>query len=474
MQRKSRVPGIARRALVALVTLALTAGQWLGVLGTGATEALAAQDTIEGTCTLSNCRYVTGEGFTADVTMPNGQVLAGYCYERWSGDYPDHEMYPGPCAGEYGFEATRQPDGSYRVIVDSSGASCSYNGYPAPAGYTFQRVIVTSWRPYVDVSFTKCSADVSVTGNNAEYKLEGAEYDIHRASDDSLVAHIVIDSNGHASYQLLPNVHYYAVETKAPQGFKVNPNSVEFTTGNNEGTEQLSDDPGFVRLKIDKKDSATLGDAQPGATLEGAEFRCVSKSTPGWSTTATTDASGTLWFDYVPFGEIEVTETKAPTGYRLDTQSHTYTVHAGEVTSADPIVLEPEDDYRETVKAFDLEIAKTLGSPGEWDQGDGQSRPAAGVQFQVISNTTGEAVGTLTTNASGLASTKDASTCDDASVSEERTDDAGRPWFGKGRRNAGIDGAIPYDEAGYTIHEVESTVPDGYASPESRDYEMAA
>ena len=28
----------------------------------------------------------------------------------------------------------------------------------------------------------------------------------------------------------------------------------------------------------------------------------------------------------------------------------------------------------ETVKAFDLEVAKTKGASGEWDQTDGQSR----------------------------------------------------------------------------------------------------
>lgn len=87
-------------------------------------------------------------------------------------------------------------------------------------GHKFQRAYVASWRPYVDVSFSKCSADVSVTGGNGEYSLAGAEYDIYRASDNALIAHIATDASGHAGYQLSPNEYYYAVETKAPRASK--------------------------------------------------------------------------------------------------------------------------------------------------------------------------------------------------------------------------------------------------------------
>lgn len=422
---RGRLRGLARRTLVVLVTLAMTVGQWLAPLGLATRQAFAAEDEITGTCRLSNGRYVTDEGYTADCTMPNGQVLTAHCYERWSGN-PNHEWYLGPCDGEYGFEAERQADGSYRVTVNSQDADCSYDGKPAngKVGHKFQRAIVLGWRPYVDVSFSKCSADVSVTGGNGEYRLDGAEYDIHRASDDALVAHIATDANGHASYQLAPNDYYYAVETKAIQGFQVNPNRIEFQTGNSGGNEQLVDDPGTVRISINKKDLATLGEAQPGATLEGAEFRVTSLSTPGWEATGTTNELGRLVIRKVPLGKIVVTETKAPTGYRLDPNSHTYEITHEQMTASGEYDLDPEDDFRETVKAFDLEDAKTKGASGEWDQTDGQSRPAAGVRFQVISNTTGEVVRTLTTNASGFASTRDASTVNAEATSGEATYDA--------------------------------------------------
>lgn len=460
---RGRLRGTARRLLVVLVTLAITTGQWLGLLGPSTTEAMAAEGAITGTCRLSNGHYDSTEGYTADCTMPDGQVLTAHCYERYVGDEM-HEWYVGPCDGSYGFTATQNGDGSYFVLIHSENAEVGYNGKPANGivGHKFQRTYVASWRPYVDVSFSKCSADVSVTGGNGEYSLAGAEYDIYRASDNALIAHITTDASGHASYRLSPNEYYYAVETKAPQGFQINPNRIEFSTGNSAGSEQLVDDPGTVRISINKKDLATLGEAQPGASLEGAEFKVTSLSTPGWEATGTTNARGGLVIREVPLGKIVVTETKAPTGYRLDPTPHPYEITHEQMTASGTYDLEPEDDFRETVKAFDLEIAKAKGTSGEWDQTDGQSRPAAGVQFQVISNTTHEVVGTLTTNSSGFASTRDASTVNAEATSGDATYDASKPWFGKGRRQQAHSGAIPYDEAGYTIHEVESTVPDGY------------
>lgn len=241
------------------------------------------------------------------------------------------------------------------------------------------------------------------------------------------------------NYQLDPNENYYAVETKAPQGFQKHEGRIEFSTGNSAGEQQFKDDPGNVVLTVKKKDSATSSsDAQTSLSLAGAEYKCTSLSTPGWEATSTTNEQGRLSFRKVPFGEIQVVETKAPAGYKLDTTIHTYTVHAGEVVNAGVYELEPEDDFAENPQAFDVEIAKTKGGEDDsWESDNGHGKPAVGVQFQIISNSTGKVVGTLTTNESGFASTKDADTCDETSTSEDKTDDATRPWFGEGKRNAG-------------------------------------
>ena len=315
----------------------------------------------------------------------------------------------------------------------------------------------------VRYTFSKCSANVSITDGNSEYSVQGAEYDIYRSSDNAHVAHIVTDAAGNAALDLEPNQAYYAVETKAPAGYTLHEGHIGFRTGNSAGTEQLKDDPGYVLLHIDKKDSATLGDAQDGATLEGAEYKVTSLSTPGWEQTVSTNKDGYVLVTDVPFGKITVQEIKAPKGYKLDTEIHTYEVHPGEGTNTGTVDLEPEDDFKENPVSFDIEIAKTKGGEDDsWESDDGKGNAAAGVQFQIISNTTEEVVGTLTTNNAGFASTKDAATCDETSTSDAKTDDPARPWFGSGKRNAGITGAVPYDAAGYTIREVDSTVPEGF------------
>ena len=380
--------------------------------------------------------------------------------------------------GHVGVNPSGQLDASYNQAVhtdDDYGQTvriAAVNGDEAIIGVTVPTTFTQAGAGFFKIkwklnkvryTFSKCSANVSITDGNSEYSVEGAEYDIYRSSDNALVSHIVTDASGNAALDLEPNQAYYAVETKAPAGYTLHEGHIGFRTGNSAGTEQLKDDPGYVLLHIDKKDSATLGDAQDGATLEGAEYKVTSLSTPGWEQTGTTDSSGTIRFNRIPLGDIQVVETKAPKGYKLDTTVHTYTVNAGQITNAGTVELEPEGDFSEDPISFDIEIAKTKGGEDDsWESDDGKGNAAAGVQFQIVSNTTEEVVGTLTTNDAGFASTKDAATCDETSTSDAKTDDPSRPWFGSGKRNAGITGAVPYDAAGYTIREVDSTVPKGF------------
>ena len=424
-------------------------------LGTQNVDVSALQSgawSIERSCTIA-AQTVSG------VTIPNATSVDLTC-------------------GHVGVNPSGQLDASYNQAVhtdDDYGQTvriAAVNGDEAIIGVTVPTTFTQAGAGFFKIkwklnkvryTFSKCSANVSITDGNSEYSVEGAEYDIYRSSDNALVSHIVTDASGNAALDLEPNQAYYAVETKAPAGYTLHEGHIGFRTGNSAGTEQLKDDPGYVLLHIDKKDSATLGDAQDGATLEGAEYKVTSLSTPGWEQTGTTDSSGTIRFNRIPLGDIQVVETKAPKGYKLDTTVHTYTVNAGQITNAGTVELEPEGDFSEDPISFDIEIAKTKGGEDDsWESDDGKGNAAAGVQFQIVSNTTEEVVGTLTTNDAGFASTKDAATCDETSVSEAKTDDPARPWFGSGKRNAGITGAVPYDAAGYTIREVDSTVPKGF------------
>ena len=297
--------------------------------------------------------------------------------------------------------------------------------------------------PAVSASFKKQSANAAITSGNNTYQFDGATFDIFESASGAHVGTIQMDSNGRAQATLLPNTAYYLVETKAPAGYVPRRDHIAFTTGNDGGQVAIDEQPGTINLHIVKLDAATNAGPQVGSSLAGAEFTCVSQSTPGWAQILTTDESGRATLVDVPLGTFTIYESKAPEGYLPSNDSWTYTVGADQL--GDSGVVEIESRISDIPIAFDLEISK-FKDYGNSDQ-SGLEQPAGGVRFQVISNTTGGVVGELVTNPYGFADTSA-----DGSL-----------WFGAGTRAPGVHGALPYDAAGYTIHEVESTVPAGFS-----------
>lgn len=364
---------------------AKTIYQALGTQGVDVSALQSGNYSIERTCTINAQTTSSGVEIpnAANLNLtcghvgvnPSGQLQNGYNQPKYTDDDYGQTVR---VAAVYGNEAV------VGVTVPTTFTQ---------AGAGFFKV---NWQlNKVNVTFSKISADAKVTDGNSEYSYAGAEFDIYRTRDNALVAHITMDGNGHANYQLDPNESYYAVETKAPQGFQKYEGRIEFSTGNSAGEQQLKDDPRVVKITVAKKDSATSGTAQTSLSLEGAEYKITSLSTPGWEATGKTNAKGILYFTAVPLGKVQIVETKAPAGYKLDTTVHTYTISAGEwldATKVDggAIELEPEDDFAENPQAFDVEIAKTKGGEDDsWESDNGHGKPAVGVQFQIISNSTG-------------------------------------------------------------------------------------
>lgn len=296
--------------------------------------------------------------------------------------------------------------------------------------------------PAVSVSFQKQSANTVITSGNNTYQFTGATFDIFESASGARVGTIKMDSNGRAQATLLPNTAYYLVETKAPAGYVPRHDRIAFTTGNDGGRAAIDEQPGTINLRIVKLDAATNAGPQVGSSLAGAEFTCVSQSTPGWAQILTTDESGRATLADVPLGTFTIYESKAPEGYLPSNDSWTYTVGADQL--GDSGVVEIESRVSDIPIAFNLEISK-FKDYGNSDQ-SGLEQPAGGVVFEVVSNSSQQVVGTLTTNIYGFASTKDQP----------------EAWFGVGKRPAGAHGAIPYDRAGYTVREVAETVPEGF------------
>lgn len=296
--------------------------------------------------------------------------------------------------------------------------------------------------PAVSVSFQKQSSQADITAGNDTYRLGGATFDIFESAGDARVGTIQMDENGRVQATLLPNTAYYLVETKAPAGYIPRSDRIAFTTQNSGEYVTVNEQPGTITLRIAKIDAATDAGAQVGASLAGAEFTCVSQSTPGWTRTLTTDENGRAILNDVPLGTFTVYESKAPEGYLIANDCWSYTVGAEQL--GDTGIVELESRIPNIPIAFDLEISK-FKDHGNNDE-SGLEQPAGGVVFEVVSNSSQQVVGTLTTNVYGFASTKDQP----------------EAWFGAGKRPAGAHGAIPYDRAGYTVREVAETVPEGF------------
>ena len=296
--------------------------------------------------------------------------------------------------------------------------------------------------PAISVSFQKQSANATVTSKNDTYKLDGARFDIYESAGDKHVGSIQMDGNGRAQATLLPNTAYYLVETKAPAGYILRSDRITFSTGNNSGHVVIDEQPGTITLRIAKVDAATDADPQVGTSLAGAEFTCVSQSTPGWTHTLTTDEGGQATLTDIPLGTFTIYESKAPEGYLPSDETLSYTVGADQL--GDMGVVELESRIPNIPIAFDLEISK-FKDYGKSDE-SGIEQPANGVVFEVVSNSSQQVVGTLTSNIYGFASTKNLT----------------EAWFGVGERPDGVHGTIPYDRAGYTVREVADTVPEGF------------
>ena len=296
--------------------------------------------------------------------------------------------------------------------------------------------------PAVSVSFQKQSSQADITAGNDTYRLGGATFDIFESVGDTRVGTIQMDENGRAQATLLPNTAYYLVETKAPAGYIPRSDRIAFTTQNSGEHVTVNEQPGTITLRIAKVDAATDAGTQVGASLAGAEFTCVSQSTPGWTRTLTTDENGRAILNDVPLGTFTIYESKAPEGYLISNDCWSYTVGAEQL--GDTGIVELESRIPNIPIAFDLEISK-FKDHGDNDE-SGLEQPAGGVVFEVVSNSSQQVVGTLTTNVYGFASTKDQP----------------EAWFGIGKRPAGAHGAIPYDRAGYTVREVAETVPEGF------------
>ena len=298
------------------------------------------------------------------------------------------------------------------------------------------------------INLHKTSANPDITNGNDCYSLEGAEFTVLNATGQTMGV-LTTNANGDTNTLELPEGTYTVRETKPPKGYLPAPDQQVTVHGGQTTTVQVQDKASFdpVMIALGKFDGDKEYNAnnlpQGSASLEGAEFtieyfdtvdydsydalkKAGVKPTRTW--VVRTDENGRALLDndslvsgdelyyqdgvpILPRGSLAVYESKAPTGYKLNSKVDFQKI---------------QDNYLEGVTTFNMpEIPETVIRGGvsvqKLDSETGQTPQGgadfSGITFSIIndnpnavtvdgkSHNPGQTVKTIVTDKNGVAKT---------------------------------------------------------------------
>ena len=263
------------------------------------TFAVTAEGEITGTTQLVNTptRVVITK-----VDKDSGKKLAGA--EIAIFDSKSNEVYSG----------VTNENGELAVIYLAPG-EYTYREVKAPSGYGLNTAVM-KFAVQADGTVTgdmtlsneKIEAVITKTDITGKQPITGATVEIFDA-DGKSVYKAVTDKDGKISTMTLAPGKYTFKETLAPEGFALNPNTMNFEIkpdGTIHGDTIFTDE--VVQLTVKKVDSATK------KSLRGAEFGLYD-SKDKLLMTGKTDKDGLLVFSKLSPGKYSIKELKAPEGY---------------------------------------------------------------------------------------------------------------------------------------------------------------
>ena len=273
MERKLNLKKMASVLLTLMVTISMMTPSMLSPK-----EVSAKDSTITGQCYIHAWTPTVfgGQQQYFTVTMPDGAKVTGKCIDLGMNV---------PIDGYYNFTGTLNSSGTYDIVVHS-GPSGPYSQIhpearpfvpPGLASYPIQRVGGFTWSP-IQEGYAKLK---KITKSNKhltdlcpeQYTLAGAEYGVYSDSGLSkLVGTLKTNANGDSNTLKLEEARYFAKETKAPKGYKLDPTvyTLDVKAGET-STLNVADEPLFdpLQLKIQKRIEEG---ADKNLTLEGAEY----------------------------------------------------------------------------------------------------------------------------------------------------------------------------------------------------------
>ena len=265
------------------------------------------------------------------------------------------------------------PPGNYVIKETKPPKNYSLNSVSQTANFTGKGTITRTFKNdrLIKIQLQKTSANPELTKDNSCYSLSGAEYSIYTdksCSKSSYFSFIRTDANGFGVYgdgldskgnhvgSDVANKTYYAKETKAPKGYKLDTTVYTFKDSGKKTVDGVSiysftcsdkpaNDP--ITVVLQKQDAKT---GQASTRLVGAEFTLKYydgtykseeelknvKETRSWVIKTDSEGMATLNKSYLvsgdefyysssdnktpclPLGTITIQESKAPENYELN------------------------------------------------------------------------------------------------------------------------------------------------------------
>lgn len=154
--------------------------------------------------------------------------------------------------------------------------------------------------------------------------LQGAEFELYNETKQEVVGNYITNELGEIYVTNLIYGDYSLKETKAPEGYTLNPDVHYFSIKDHNQVIEYT----AVNKEIFGKVAIYKIDAESKEKLAGATFTLTNITTGENLGQYTTASNGVVEIANLPFGKYEITEIVAPDGYRVKMDSYQFEINS--------------------------------------------------------------------------------------------------------------------------------------------------